>query len=126
VTSKYQFNKLALLFLFFSCFPAIHLNYPQLHRGVTARIMAETLWRLAKWSIRRPNCLSRRRVFGRRVMSHSATVEDIERRHAPVQLPPFSCFMLDAGLRRHDKGIFDFLECVTFRLCASLARNDEI
>src|SRR5512145_2313925 len=36
----------------------IHLYYPQLHRDVTERIMDETLWRLAKWSIRRPNCLS--------------------------------------------------------------------
>ena len=38
---------------------------------------------------------------------HSATVEGIERRHAPVQLLPHSCFILDAGLRRHDKGIFN-------------------
>jgi len=36
----------------------------QLQRGVALRIMAETLWRLAKWSIRQPNCQPNGRVFG--------------------------------------------------------------
>jgi len=64
-------------------------NNPLLQRGMAWRIMAERLWRLAKRSIRRPNCLRRKRVFGRREMSHSATVEDIEQRHAPLQLLPY-------------------------------------
>ncbi len=53
--------------------------------------MPETLWLLAKRSVKQPNCLSRRRVFGCSVASIEPQLQDIlSDGYAPAQLPPFT------------------------------------
>ncbi len=49
------------------------------------------------------------RVFGSRAMSLEPQLQGIlSERDAPDQLQPYSCFILDTGLRRYDEGMLCF------------------
>jgi hypothetical protein len=67
---------------------SIYFNNPQLCRGVTSANHDRDVVALGEMEHQTAKLFERRRVFGRRVMSLRATVAGIERRHAPVQLPP--------------------------------------
>ena len=65
-------------------------NNPQLHRGVCLVNHGRDIVALSAAEHQTAKLFEPEgRVFGRREMSLCATVEGIEQRHAPLQLPPF-------------------------------------
>jgi len=69
--------------------------------------MPDTLWLLAKWSEKEPNCPARRASFWLARNEPRATVAGhFERMGCPgATATAWNYLFLDAGLRRHDVGM---------------------